>query len=69
MCVSVQDEEGPLEDPDEMFQDDGDAYYIMIRKPEELMPPSCVFDKLERADADKYAHTTHHIPVSFLLGL
>ena len=36
-----------------MYADDSDAYYIMIRKPEELMPPSCLFDSLDRADADR----------------
>ena len=36
-----------------MYPDDSDAYYIMIRKPEELLPPSCVFDRLERADAER----------------
>jgi len=34
--------------------DDGsDAYYIMFRKSDELMPQSCVFEQLDRVDADK----------------
>ena len=34
--------------------DDNDTYYIMIRKPEELMPPSCLFNNLDRSEADRY---------------
>ena len=30
-----------------------DPYYIMVRKPEELMPPSCLFDNLDRAEVDR----------------
>ena len=38
----------------EEFGDDSDGgYYIMVRKPEELMPPSCLFDNLDRAEADR----------------
>jgi hypothetical protein len=33
--------------------DDSDAYYVVFRKPEELMPPSCLFDNLDRAEADR----------------
>ena len=40
---------------DDYGGDDSDAYYIMIRKPEELMPPSCLFDNLDRAEADRLA--------------
>ncbi len=25
----------------------------MFRKPEELMPPSCLFDRLDRGEADR----------------
>ena len=39
----------------EGFDDDGEdnPYYIMIPKADELMPKECIFDSLERADADK----------------
>lgn len=40
------DEDGP-------YEGDSDAYYIMFRKPEELMPPSCVFDTLDRDEANR----------------
>lgn len=39
---------------DDYGGDDNDPYYIMIRKPEELMPPSCLFDNLDRSEADRY---------------
>jgi hypothetical protein len=38
---------------DDYGGDDSDTYYIMIRKPEELMPPSCLFNNLDRAEADR----------------
>lgn len=34
-------------------EDDSDAYYVVFRKPEEMMPPSCLFDNLDRAEADR----------------
>ena len=48
----------PIQDPsdeeaDGSDSDDDGGYYIMFRKPDELMPPSCLFDQLERADADR----------------
>lgn len=59
---------------DDLYADDSDAYYIMIRKPEELMPPSCLFDSLDRAEADRSVkrsqHTAHdyiHDCISFTL--
>ena len=33
--------------------DDDTPYYIMIPKADELLPKECIFDSLERADADK----------------
>ncbi len=47
----ASDEEGSDQDSD--ADSDGGGYYIMFRGPAELMPDSCVFDQLERADADK----------------
>lgn len=41
------------DDDDDEEEDDDGGYYIMFRKPEELMPPSCLFDKLERQEADR----------------
>ncbi len=35
------------------YDGDSDAYYIMFRKPEELMPPCCVFDTLDRDEANR----------------
>lgn len=44
-------------DSEDSYQgDDPDAYYIMFRKPDELMPPSCVYNRLDRADADRYTY-------------
>ena len=39
-------------DGDDCNGDDG-GYYILVRRAEELMPPSCLFDKLDRAEADR----------------
>ncbi len=45
------DEEGSDDGSDD--GSDGGGYYIMFRGPAQLMPDSCVFDQLDRADADK----------------
>ena len=38
-----------------------DPYYIMVRKPEELMPPSCLFDNLDRSEVDRSVTCHMHI--------
>lgn len=51
VCLSVSpQDDAPDDDADE---DDDGGYYIMFRKPEELMPESCLFDRLERSEADR----------------
>ena len=54
MCFSFHPQDDyPEDDDDGPYEGDSDAYYILFRKPDELMPPSCVFDKLDRVDADR----------------
>ena len=50
LCVCCQDDTAL--DGDDCNGDDG-GYYILVRRAEELMPPSCLFDKLDRAEADR----------------
>ena len=49
----LQDDGNFNPDDDDDDGDDGDPYYIMIPKADELMPKECIFDRLERAEADK----------------
>ena len=51
--LPLQDDGNFNPDDDDADDDDGDPYYIMIPKADELMPKECIFDRLERADADK----------------
>jgi len=52
------------DDEDDSYQgDESDAYYIMFKRPDELMPPSSIFDRLDRADADRYMCTAFIIYV------
>ena len=47
-------------DGEDYGADDSDTYYVIFRKPEELMPPSCLFDNLDRSKADRYNYTPTH---------
>jgi hypothetical protein len=49
----LQDDGNFNPDDDADDEDDGDPYYIMIPKADELMPKECIFDRLDRAEADK----------------
>ena len=50
----LQDDGNFNPDDEDEDGDDGDPYYIMIPKADELMPKECIFDRLERAEADKW---------------
>ena len=52
ICFSQIDEKDSYSEDDDDDNEDG-GYYIMFRRPEELMPSSCVFDRLERGEADR----------------
>ena len=57
----LQDDGNFNPDDDDDDGDDGDPYYIMIPKADELMPKECIFDRLERAEADKWAPTLAYV--------
>jgi len=50
---SPNDEKDSNSDDDDDDNEEDGGYYIMFRRPEELMPNSCVFDRLERGEADR----------------
>ena len=62
----LQDDGNFNPDDDDNDDDDGDPYYIMIPKADELMPKECIFDRLERAEADKWV-ASYMVVVDILL--
>ena len=63
LSSAFQDDSLPDDEDDSYQGDESDAYYIMFKRPDELMPPSSIFDRLDRADADRYMCTAFIIYV------